>query len=177
VAQFMPGTAAERGLGDPYDPALAIDQAARFLAELAARFGSLGLAAAAYNAGPQRVVKWLQRSSELPTETQLYILAITGRQAEEWRAGPAGERAFIERGNCLEVTADLGHIGVPRRWTDSAPARMALWQVRLDKFLEKAVRLQQQRPGTVPVSNSNRAAASFCDRIRAMGLPCAVYER
>src|SRR5262249_56790665 len=98
-------------------------------------FGSLGLAAAAYNAGPQRVVKWLQRSSELPTETQLYILAITGRQAEEWRAGPAGERAFIERGNCLEVTADLGHIGVPRRWTDSAPAPLSPSPVPPDQLL------------------------------------------
>jgi len=177
VAQFMPQTAAERGLGDPYDPALAIDQAGRFLAELASRFGNLGLAAAAYNAGPRRVAKWLQRSSELPTETQLYVLAVTGRQAEEWKAAPAGGLASIERGNCLDVTADLGHFGTPRRSTDSAPARMALWQVRLDKFLEKAVRLQQQRPGTVPVSNTNRAAASLCDRIRAMGLPCAVYER
>jgi hypothetical protein len=176
VAQFMPQTAAERGLGDPYDPAPAIDQAGRFLAELAARFGNLGLAAAAYNAGPQRVAKWLQRSSELPTETQLYVLAVTGRQAEEWRA-PAAALASIERRSCLDVTADLGHIGTPRRSTDGAPARMALWQIRLDKFLEKAVRLQQQRPGTVPVSNSNRGAASLCDRIRAMGAPCAVYER
>ena len=176
VAQFMPQTAAERGLGDPYDPAPAIDQAARFLTELAARFGNLGLAAAAYNAGPQRVAKWLQRSSELPTDTQLYVLAVTGRQAEEWRA-PAPGLDTVERGNCLDVTTDLGHIGALRRPADSAPARMALWQVRLDKFLEKAVRLQQQRPGTVPVSNANRAAASLCDRIRAMGLPCSVYER
>ena len=178
VAQFMPGTAAERGVGDPYDPAPAIDQAARFLAELAIRFGNLGLAAAAYNAGPQRVAKWLQRSSELPIETQLYLLAVTGRQAEEWRAAPAGVLAAIERRTCLDVTADLGQqLAAPHLSRDSAPARMALWQVRLDKFLEKAVRLQQQRPGTVPVSNTNRAAASLCDRIRAMGVPCAVYER
>src|SRR3954451_1071374 len=51
VAQFMPGTAAERGLTDPTDPEQAIAHAASFLAELAVRFGNLGLAAAAYNAG------------------------------------------------------------------------------------------------------------------------------
>src|SRR5437763_3826768 len=85
VAQFMPGTAAERGLADPYDAASAIRQSARLLAELATRFGNLGLAAAAYNAGPARVWKWLHAQSGLPTETQLYVLAMTGRRAEEWR--------------------------------------------------------------------------------------------
>ena len=34
VAQFMPGTAAERGLADPFDPAAAIPASAKLLAEL-----------------------------------------------------------------------------------------------------------------------------------------------
>ena len=55
VAQFMPGTANERGLIDPFDPASAIPASARFLNELKLRFGNLGLAAAAYNAGPRRL--------------------------------------------------------------------------------------------------------------------------
>ena len=38
VAQFMPATAQERGLVDPFDPEQAIPAAASFLAELAARF-------------------------------------------------------------------------------------------------------------------------------------------
>jgi soluble lytic murein transglycosylase-like protein len=94
VAQFMPGTAAERGLADPYDPDPAIRQSARLLAELATRCGNLGLATAAYNAGPAWVWKWLHAQSGLPTETQLYVLTVTGRRVEEWRviAGevPAG---------------------------------------------------------------------------------------
>ena len=49
----MPGTAAERGLSDPFDPEQAIPKAAELLSELRTRFGNLGLAAAAYNAGPQ----------------------------------------------------------------------------------------------------------------------------
>ena len=35
VAQFMPGTAFERGLADPFDPAAAIPASAKLLAELA----------------------------------------------------------------------------------------------------------------------------------------------
>ena len=51
IAQFMPGTAALRGLADPFDTATAIDASAHYLADLTAEFGNLGLAAAAYNAG------------------------------------------------------------------------------------------------------------------------------
>ena len=35
VAQFMPGTASERGLADPFDPATAIPASAKLIAELA----------------------------------------------------------------------------------------------------------------------------------------------
>src|SRR5699024_2330005 len=59
IAQFMPGTARLRGLEDPWDPREAIPASAHFLADLRARFGNLGLAAAAYNGGPDRVARWL----------------------------------------------------------------------------------------------------------------------
>ncbi len=49
VAQFMPGTASERGLADPFDPEQAIPKSAELLSDLRTRFGNLGLAAAAYN--------------------------------------------------------------------------------------------------------------------------------
>src|SRR5580658_3782738 len=52
IAQFMPGTAGARGLADPFDPEAAIPKGASLLAELRQQFGNLGLAAAAYNAGP-----------------------------------------------------------------------------------------------------------------------------
>jgi soluble lytic murein transglycosylase-like protein len=55
IAQFMPGTAKERGLTDPFDPEQAIPKAAEFIAHLVQQFGNLGLAAAAYNGGPARV--------------------------------------------------------------------------------------------------------------------------
>jgi hypothetical protein len=48
------------------------------------RFGNLGLAAAAYNAGPRRVQDWLNGSGSMPQETRDYVVAITGRSVEEW---------------------------------------------------------------------------------------------
>src|SRR5437868_12062663 len=86
VAQFMPGTAAERRLGDPYDPEQAIPKSAELLADLRSRFGNLGLAAAAYNGGPARVEAWLAGRGGLPAETREYVSAITGRSAEDWAA-------------------------------------------------------------------------------------------
>ena len=59
IAQFMPATADYRGLVDPFDPIEALQNSARYLRDLKARFGNLGLAAAAYNAGPGRVSAWL----------------------------------------------------------------------------------------------------------------------
>ncbi|MEA2963943.1 MAG: hypothetical protein QOI46_4041, partial [Alphaproteobacteria bacterium] len=50
IAQFMPGTASERRLLDPFDPVQALPKSAEFLNELRGQFGNLGLAAAAYNA-------------------------------------------------------------------------------------------------------------------------------
>jgi hypothetical protein len=84
IAQFMPGTALERGLKDPFDATTALGESADYLTELKTRFGSLGLAAAAYNAGPTRVATWLKGGSELPTETQDYVIWITGHSAEDW---------------------------------------------------------------------------------------------
>src|SRR5207253_1251633 len=90
-------------------PGPAIAQAARLLAELGGRFGNLGLAAAAYNAGPARVAKFLGAQSDLPEETRLYVLAVTGRPVEDWAAPRAGLPAIIGVGQepCLSVTADL----------------------------------------------------------------------
>jgi hypothetical protein len=86
IGQFMPGTAAERRLLDPFDPVEALPKSAEFLSELRGQFGNLGLAAAAYNAGPQRVRDWLAGRRTLPRETRHYVQAVTGRGAEEWAA-------------------------------------------------------------------------------------------
>jgi Transglycosylase SLT domain/SPOR domain len=84
IAQFMPGTAAARGLANPFDPDAALPEAAKFLAELSTQFGNLGLAAAAYNAGPTRLAHWLAGQGEMPLETRDFVLAITARPIEDW---------------------------------------------------------------------------------------------
>src|SRR6202035_3584849 len=40
IAQFMPGTASERRLLDPFDPVQALPKSAEFLSELRAQFGN-----------------------------------------------------------------------------------------------------------------------------------------
>lgn len=84
IAQFMPQTAVEVGLKDPFDPLQAIPASARFLRKLQDQFGNLGLAAAAYNAGGGRIEKWLSRRASLPKETRDYVKIITGHKAEAW---------------------------------------------------------------------------------------------
>jgi hypothetical protein len=85
IAQFMPGTAADRGLDDPFEPKSAIVHSASLLADLRTEFGNIGLAAAAYNAGAERVHAWLDGRSNLPAETINYVYFVTGRDAEEWK--------------------------------------------------------------------------------------------
>ncbi|PWB63844.1 MAG: lytic transglycosylase domain-containing protein [Bradyrhizobiaceae bacterium] len=85
VAQFMPATASAMGLEDPFDPIAALPMSAQLLRTLRNQFGNLGLAAAAYNAGPKRVVDWLAKRGVLPKETRDYVHRITGRPAEDWR--------------------------------------------------------------------------------------------
>ena len=86
IAQFMPGTAALRGLNDPFDARAAIAASAAYLSDLTTRFGNLGLAAAAYNAGEKRITDWLAGTADLPWETEDYVIFVTGRAAEEWKA-------------------------------------------------------------------------------------------
>ena len=92
IAQFMPGTASERRLLDPFDPVQALPKSAEFLAELRSQFGNLGLAAAAYNAGPRRVQDWLAGKGAMPQETRNYVIAITGSSVDDWAgAGKGGK--------------------------------------------------------------------------------------
>ncbi len=108
IAQFMPGTAQERRLLDPFDPVQALPKSAEFLAELRERFGNLGLAAAAYNAGPRRVEEWLAGKGGMPQETRAYVVAITGSSVEDWKqAGESKPATAKTAANCNELIALL----------------------------------------------------------------------
>lgn len=108
IAQFMPSTATERGLFDPFDPVAALPKSAEFLEELHTQFGNLGLAAAAYNAGPRRVRDWIEGRGALPAETRQYVLTITGRTVDEWAAHRVdGDKGPLRHTSCLELVALL----------------------------------------------------------------------
>jgi hypothetical protein len=150
IAQFMPGTAAERGLLDPFNPVEALPQAAAFLAELRSRFGNLGLAAAAYNAGPQRVRDFLSGARGLPAETRKYVVAVTGKTVEDWSSDarrqnpeqaqgaaaqpPAGEPAPAAAASCHDLVALLEQ--APNPFVEELQQRISLaaaspWGVEL----------------------------------------------
>jgi hypothetical protein len=107
IAQFMPQTAVENGLGDPFDPLQSISASARLLRELRDQFGNLGFAAAAYNAGPRRVSDWLERRGRLPRETVNYVLNVTGRSVEQWQKTPPEDATlrFVQRLPCRDMSA------------------------------------------------------------------------
>ena len=89
IAQFMPQTAAMRGLTNAFEPLQALRKSASYLRELRTTFrGNLGLAAAAYNAGPGQVEAWLAGRRFLPGETQAYVRIVTGYAAEAWASQP-----------------------------------------------------------------------------------------
>lgn len=130
IAQFMPGTASERALLDPFDPVQALPKSAEFLSELRARFGNLGLAAAAYNAGPRRVQEWLDGRGGMPNETRAYVSAITGSSVEEWAARRTGKETQqpTNRASCRELIALLRQ--APNPFVTQLERRVTLGEAR-----------------------------------------------
>jgi hypothetical protein len=112
IAQFMPQTAAMRGLTNAFEPLQALRESASYLRELRTTFhGNLGLAAAAYNAGPGAVETWLARRSVLPAETQAYVMIVTGYAAEAWASkSPPQLEAAAARPSTPEMGARCAEI-------------------------------------------------------------------
>jgi hypothetical protein len=131
IAQFMPETASERRLLDPFDPVQALPKSAQFLRELREQFGNLGLAAAAYNAGPRRVQQWLAGEGSMPEETRHYVAAITGTTVDGWAATGKGpkppERA--PNSSCRELMALLKR--APNSFITELEAHVKLAAARL----------------------------------------------
>ena len=131
IAQFMPATADYRGLVDPFDPIEALKNSARYLRDLKARFGNLGLAAAAYNAGPGRVSAWLTSHRPLPGETRNYVAIITGWTADEWASAtpPKTSETTIPQGVPCTRLANL--ILAPKEEAQRMAAYMPRWGMQL----------------------------------------------
>src|SRR5574337_1016865 len=94
LMQLLPGTAAlvakRNGLGwagaaSLYDPIVNIALGTRYLAQMAARFnGSIWLASAAYNAGPNRVDQWLAARGTLAPD--LFVATMPYKETREYVA-------------------------------------------------------------------------------------------
>jgi hypothetical protein len=141
IAQFMPGTAAQQGLANPYDPEQAIPKAAELLVALKTQFGNLGLAAAAYNAGPTRVANWVAGSGGLPYQTRDYVLAITGHAVEEWTTGAAADKAgdtVFPKTSCAE---EVAAVRVAQPVAAAMSGFTAPWGVQISGSFSKAAAL------------------------------------
>jgi len=160
IAQFMPGTANERRLLDPFDPVQALPKSAEFLSELRQQFGNLGLAAAAYNAGPRRVQEWLAGSGYMPQETRNYVIAITGASVDDWASA-------AKNGNKNGKTLD-------RAPTSSCRELMALLKRAPNPFvseLEQHVKLGADRLWGVQLAagfNRDKALAMYSRAMRQL---------
>ena len=172
IAQFMPGTAADRGLDDPFEPKMAIIHSASLLADLRDEFGNIGLAAAAYNAGAERVRQWLASTvTRLPWETEEYVLHITGRAADEWKETAAELPEELKQREVASVQESCRNLAptVVRALYESGPATPTAarrpWGVKIAtdfsraKALGRFTRFKQQHKvlaGAIPFVQAER---------------------
>jgi hypothetical protein len=206
IAQFMPATAAMRGLINAFEPLQALRESASYLSELRTTFrGNLGLAAAAYNAGPGAVETWLAGRGMLPFETQAYVRIVTGYAAEAWiaKSTPQLDSSPDSTGaRCVALATVLLENVRHRPPLSSSPA-WGPWGVQLaGNWSEGAVLatyerlrrkydavlgdrlplvLHARRPDlptfAVRVSEKSRAAANaLCAKLRAAGGACIVLR-
>jgi hypothetical protein len=144
IAQFMPRTAIERGLLDPFDPVQALPKSAEFLRDLRAEFGNLGLAAAAYNAGPQRVRDYLAGRGGMPGETRSYVAAVTGASVDDWIVAGHADHAPASTPSCRALVAMLKR--APNPFVQELEQRVALvaaapWGVQLSAGFSRTLAL------------------------------------
>ena len=131
IAQFMPRTADYRGLINPFDPIEALKNSASYLRDLNAKFGNLGLAAAAYNAGPGRVSAFLASRRPLPSETRNYVAIVTGWTADDWASPspPKTSETTIPQGVPCARLANL--ILAPKDEAQRIAAYVPKWGMQL----------------------------------------------
>jgi hypothetical protein len=204
IAQFMPQTAAMRGLINAFEPLQALRESASYLRELRTTFhGNLGLAAAAYNAGPAPVEAWLTGHGSLPYETQAYVRIVTGFVAEAWVAKPMPQIAASAEptgAQCVAL-AKLMIENVHHRPPLSSSPAWGPWGVQLaGNWSEGGVLAAYERlrrkyptilgdrlplvmtmprasPFIVRVSEKTRADANaLCAKLHAAGGACIVFR-
>jgi hypothetical protein len=172
IAQFIPTTARLRGLSNSFDALEALQKSAQYLDDLRDRFGNIGLAAAAYNAGEGGLRAFLN-SGSLPQETRNYVLDITAYAAEDWRDNPPavidlrldGQKSFEEA--CVAL-ADTRRIKALEFETEGA---WAPWGAQLAGHFQKtvAVRLFLSTVQSLPAPLNKEKPLIQKERNRAFG--------
>ena len=180
VAQFMPGTAAERGLADPFEATRALDESAAYLKELRQKFGNIGLAAAAYNAGPGRVGRWLAGSASLPAETTGYVEIVTGHGAFEWRGPFSGAARPPELSpepgfSCVAFAGDAGRRRTPFVPDDLGGPPPKRWSVILVASYNKGAMLAEWQLERARYAETLGALTPAIRRRHLGGLPAKKY--
>jgi Transglycosylase SLT domain len=206
IAQFMPQTASWRGLADPFDPIEALRHSAGYLRELRNQFGNLGLAAAAYNAGPGRVGAWLASHHPLPDETRNYVAIITGWTADEWASGSPPQTADTTIPQGVPCTRLANLILAPKeeakriatyipRWGIWLAAHLvetkawAMYRDRLKRFASligdrEPIVLKRQLPGMgsakryiITIADDDRRPLDkLCQKLTAANIACDVMR-
>jgi hypothetical protein len=155
IAQFMPETAIEHGLMNPFEPVHALFAAGKFVRKLHDRFDNLGLTAAAYNAGPQRVNAWMAERRTLPSETRAYVSRITGRSADQWLSRDISRSpeatVMPARAPCAEVVDDVKEqtriVRVNKLMSEIVGATAPLADNQMRDGLVALVPLPRKKPG------------------------------
>jgi hypothetical protein len=136
------------------DPVQALPKSAEFLRDLRIEFGNLGLAAAAYNAGPKRVHDWIEGKGSMPAETRNYVLKITGAPVEQWTKASGDVDAKQQSGrDCGMLMALLKQ--EPNRFVAALEQRIVLGEMQpwgailganisRDRILSQYAALQQR---------------------------------
>ena len=109
-----------------------------YLRELLNRFGNLGLAAAAYNAGPARVSAWLTSHRPLPGETRNYAALVTGWTADEWASSSPPEKAETTIPQGVPCTRLANLILAPKQERQRIAAYIPRWGIQLAAHLSES---------------------------------------
>ena len=102
------------------------------------RFGNLGLAAAAYNAGPGRVSAWLTNHRPLLAETRNYVALVTGWTADEWASSSPPEKAETTIPQGVPCTRLANLILAPKQERQRIAAYIPRWGIQLAAHLSES---------------------------------------